>query len=316
MIPASNVGERTPAGVAGGRGGPHPAAPVAAEAAAVALRPVPVVVLAEAAPPKKGAKPAGVIWVKPAELVIDPRYQRDLGPRGQHRVTEIAMGFDWRKFTPLIVARRRDGCPGYVVIDGQHRAAACLARGDIGQVPAWCVEADLAEQAATFLTINAQSARVPSGAMWFARAATGDERAIALLAAVRAAGVEVLKYAASAALRRAHETNAPTEIEQALRQHGRAHVEWTLVALREAGAIAGRSLITMRMVRAVALLGRHNKAWRQAAGLAEALAAVKVEQFEARATTAASKDGDSRQAHFMRLVHDHVAARLAKAGGP
>src|SRR6185369_61808 len=86
------------------------------------------------------------------KLRVDTRYQRELVEVGKFRVREIALGFDWRRFTPIVCAAIAGGL--YAVIDGQHRAAAVLSRGGIERLPAWIIDADTVEQAKAFIAIN------------------------------------------------------------------------------------------------------------------------------------------------------------------
>lgn len=278
----------------------------------MSFRPIATVELDKAVPPKRGSQPGGVIWVKPSELGVDTRYQRDLGAFGERRVQEIALNFDWRKFTPIVVARRHpaDG-EGYLVIDGQHRAAAALARGDIEAIPAWAIDADLAGQAHTFLTINAYSARVNSGTIWYALAASGDEGAKALLDLCAETKIEIVKYPCRAASLRFDRTSSPNAIDETRRRMGIAPTRWALTVLREAGERSRRCLLTRRLIRAAASLRKYNPDWANARGeIAAALAQIKVEELEARATIAARDKGGSRQEHFLALVRAHIVKRL------
>lgn len=278
----------------------------------MSFRPIATVELDSAAPPKRGSQPGGVIWVKPSELFVDTRYQRDLGAFGVTRVREIAENFDWRKFTPIIVARRHpaDG-EGYLVIDGQHRAAAALARGDIERLPAWAIDADLAGQAHTFLSINAYSARVNSGTIWHALAASGDIGAKALLDLCAETKIEIVKYSCRAASLPFYRTNSPNVIDEVRRTQGSAAARWALLVLREAGDLSGRCLLTQRLIRASAMLRKANPDWANARGqIAAALSTIKVEELEARATIAARDKGGARQQYFLEFVRAHIEKRL------
>lgn len=277
----------------------------------MSYRPIPEVTVASA-PAVKGVKPQGVIWVAPAELSIDTRYQRELGPAGVHRVRRIALQFDWRKFTPIIVARRGAKISdGYAVIDGQHRVAAVRARGDIEKVPAWEVDADVVGQAATFLSINAESARVPSGAIWYAKAATGDEDAIALLALCEKAGIEILKSPMSVVARSPGQTVSGAEIATARRAHGGKVTAEALTVLRRAGELGGKCLLTSLMIRAAVLSVKHSELWRQP-GIALAISTAPIELFEARAKIASREHGGTRAEHFLKLLREHLELKLRK----
>lgn len=277
----------------------------------MSYRPIPEVKVGNP-PAATGKKPQGVIWVSPSELAIDTRYQRELGPTGVHRVRKIALEFDWRKFTPIIVARRGSKVSdGYAVIDGQHRVAAVRARGDIDKVPAWEIDADVVGQAKTFLAINAEGARVPSGAIWYAKAAMGDADALALLDVCAKAGVEILKSPQSAAVRSPERTVAGAEIATARRAHGDKVVIDALKVLRRGGELAGKCLLTGLMIRAAVLSAKHNPLWRHS-GIALAVSTAPLEVFEAKAKIASREQGGSRAEHFVALLREHLTAKLGK----
>jgi len=273
----------------------------------MSLRPVLALKIDRSKMPAAKGKKAGIVWLDPAKLVVDTRYQRELGDKGVSRVRRIALGFDWRKFTPLIVADLGDG--SHAIIDGQHRAAAVLARGDIDRVPAWVVSADLAQQADTFLCINAESARVPNGAMWYARAASGDERAQTLFALCAKAQIQILKWPMDASRRRYDQTLSPEAIASALAVHGEKIVLAALDVLRRAGELSGRCLLTQRFIRAAVLLAKFSDVWRHPS-VHVALSDVVVEDVEARASIASRDEGGTRVEHVLRLLREHLDRKI------
>lgn len=277
----------------------------------MSYRPIPTVTVSRP-PAVQGRKPQGIIWVTPGELAIDTRYQRELGTVGVGRVRKIAMQFDWRKFTPIIVARRGvKASEGYAVIDGQHRVAAVVARGDIDKVPAWEIDADVVGQAMTFLAINAEGARVPSGAIWYAKAAIGDADAVGLLDVCAKAGVEVLKSPVSAAMRSPAQTVAGAEISTARRAHGDKVTADALKILRRAGELADKCLLTSLMIRAAVLSVKHNPLWRHS-GIDLAVSSAPIELFEAKAKIASREHGGTRAEHFLGLLRNHLELKLGK----
>lgn len=80
-------------------------------------------------------KMPSIEWVHTAELSVDQSYQRSIDNEGSRRlIASIAANFDWRLCAPLVVSRRSDGSK--VIIDGQHRWAAAVRRGDLLQLRA------------------------------------------------------------------------------------------------------------------------------------------------------------------------------------
>src|SRR5437868_11859154 len=71
-------------------------------------------------------------WLPIDRLVIDDSYQRPIAFAGRRNINAIANAFDWRRFSPVIVAPVEGG--SYAIVDGQHRTTAAAAIG-ITSVP-------------------------------------------------------------------------------------------------------------------------------------------------------------------------------------
>jgi hypothetical protein len=91
-------------------------------------------------------------WIAIGDLVVDTRYQRDLGKTGGKNIVRIAREFEWAKFAPVVVAPIEGG--QWAIVDGQHRTTAAALRG-ITKVPCQVIIADQRKQAAAFAAINA-----------------------------------------------------------------------------------------------------------------------------------------------------------------
>jgi hypothetical protein len=65
------------------------------------------------------------------QLIVDLNYQREHISEG--KVRKIASKFSWSQFGALTVVRCEDG--RFVVVDGGHRLAASLNRGDVEKLP-------------------------------------------------------------------------------------------------------------------------------------------------------------------------------------
>lgn len=174
------------------------------------------------------AGPAPMLqWLKIADLVVDPSYQREIRGTGRRNVHAIAAGFAWHKFAPVVVAPIEGG--RYAIIDGQHRATAALLRG-FDQVPAQIVIADRSAQAAAFSAINGQTTRVTPQQVHAAAVAAQDPEALAIEDACKRAGVKILRYPVGLNNGlKPGETLAVAEIKSAYSVYG---AETLVVALR------------------------------------------------------------------------------------
>lgn len=118
-------------------------------------------------------------FCRPAELRIDPAYQRDVANgASQALIRRIAQHWNWDLCQPLVVARRTDFVDRLFVIDGQHRLEAARVRGDIDQLPCVIVNyASAQDEAASFVHLNQQ--RRPLTALDLFRAAVASEDQVA-----------------------------------------------------------------------------------------------------------------------------------------
>lgn len=133
-------------------------------------------------------------YLLPAQLDIDPSYQRSLETDGsQTLVRGIAQHWNWDLCQPLVVARRDDG--KLYVIDGQHRLAAARLRGDIQQLPAVVVQyASAQDEAASFVLLNQQRKPLSKIDLFKAAVASGDRTATAIVAAMERTGLSLAPH--------------------------------------------------------------------------------------------------------------------------
>lgn len=136
-------------------------------------------------------RPPKLEWIKISDLVVDPRYQRDIQGAGRKNITRIAKEFDWSKFAPVIVAPV--GGSRYAIVDGQHRVTAAGLCG-LELVPCQVIDADRACQAAAYAAINANITQMSPMQVHKAKTAAGDEHAQRLNALCAEAGVKILPY--------------------------------------------------------------------------------------------------------------------------
>ncbi|CAN7397223.1 MULTISPECIES: ParB N-terminal domain-containing protein [Brucella] len=138
-------------------------------------------------------------WVHVTELTVDSSYQRSIDNDGSRRlIASIAANFDWRLCAPLVVSRRPDG--SRVIIDGQHRWAAAVRRGDLLQLPCCLFTYGSPEDEARMFIV-ANRARKAMNRMddFHAALAAGDEDALDIRRLVSEAGLAIARSTSSTA---------------------------------------------------------------------------------------------------------------------
>lgn len=184
-------------------------------------------------------KPPSIEWLHTTELSVDESYQRSIDNEGSRRlIASIAANFDWRLCAPLVVSRRPDGSK--VIIDGQHRWAAAVRRGDLPHLPCCLFTYDSPEDEARMFIV-ANRARKPMNRLddFHAALAAADEDAVEIQRLVTEAGLRMARNTSSSAWK-AGEVAFTSSIATALRRHGPAIVSAALTSIAE--AYEGRSL--------------------------------------------------------------------------
>jgi len=125
-------------------------------------------------PPSLGPAP-DLRWIPIAELVVDPRYQRDIGPKSLKHIRKIAEGFDWRLFSAVVVSPVAGG--RFAIVDGQHRTTAAAAIG-VDQVPCQIIHAEEGMQARAFAAINGNTIAVSTIQRYRAALHAGELEAV------------------------------------------------------------------------------------------------------------------------------------------
>lgn len=245
----------------------------------------------------------------PGELLVDSRYQREIGPLGNLKIKRIAAGFDWGKFAPLLVVQL-EGSNVFAIIDGQHRAAAAAARDDIPLVPCFVLSLPLKAQAETFIAINNEGTKITTGALWHARATAGDREALEVITCATAAGVKIPRSPLSAAFGKTNITNAPQAIADCLRRYGFDITKLTLETLRKAGELRARPMITRVFVRSLAMILKHNKPW-HSEPIHVLLGDLEASEVEARARIQARDDKSSAVENAARIIHETIKRGLS-----
>lgn len=209
-------------------------------------------------------------WLPITALRVDPRYQREISPKGRRNVRAIAENFSWSRFATVVVAPLDDAL--FAIVDGQHRTTAAAALG-IDSVPCLIIHADAGEQAQAFRAINAATTRVHPVQLHKAALAAGDREAGLVDALCREAGIRVLGYCIAGGQMKARET---VSIE-ALYRLSRERRGLALAVLRGIAAQAqdGQNLLRSLVLDALRLvLADHPAWWRDEARFIAALSEV------------------------------------------
>ncbi len=182
--------------------------------------------------PQKGTMPV-LQFCPPGMLRIDPLYQRSVMSRAsQSLIKQIASGWDWGIYQPLVVARRPDG--ELYVIDGQHRLEAATLRGDIQQLP--CVitsHGDPSDEARAFVAINTARTPLTPVQIFAAAVSAGDADALSVDAILRDADVRLAK-GSNPDFWKAGQLVCINAIRSCHRHHGDRVTKLSLQALRQA----------------------------------------------------------------------------------
>lgn len=189
-------------------------------------------------------------WLDIASLVVDPAYQRDITAQGRRNVKRIAEQFDWRYFSPVIVAPIMGG--RYAVVDGQHRATAALLVGH-ASVPCQVIMAAPGEQAKAFTAVNGTVTRVHTLAMHKAAVAAGDELAREVERVAKAGGAKVLAYPLPELKQAPGQTMAIGALRELIQEYGAEATTLGLRAVTETSN-AVRGGLTAQIVKSVGRL--------------------------------------------------------------
>lgn len=198
-------------------------------------------------------------WLKIADLVVDPSYQREITGTGRQNIRRIASEFSWSKFAPVIVSPVEGG--KYAIVDGQHRTTAAAICG-LEQVPCAVIMLDRSGQAAAFKAINGATTKMSSMAMFHAAVLAGDPDAVAVKEICDCAGVTVLRYPVATNFQKPGETMAATAIERMFKRHGRDTLITALQCITETSENTG--LLVAPIITALCEILSENPEWRDA----------------------------------------------------
>ncbi|MBO6816530.1 MAG: hypothetical protein JJ891_16870 [Rhizobiaceae bacterium] len=171
-----------------------------------------------------GPKPE-LKWIDVDLIDVDRNYQRDLRPV---KVATILKKFTWAEFGAVILAEKGDG--RFNCYDGQHRTEAAKLHPAIDAVPASVYRFEsFRDEAAAFLAVNVNRSAVSTIERYHAGLEAGDEKMMAVCAAVEEAGCQVAAVHGDTA---PNKTHAVTAVSRAIQYFGHEAVVAALESIR------------------------------------------------------------------------------------
>lgn len=223
----------------------------------VTYRPIDASPFAAVPPENCGERPQ-LAWLEISKLVIDDSYQRMILRRGSGTIRKIIQEFDWRKFSPVIVAPVNDL---YAVVDGQHRTTAAAACG-FETVPCQIVKASPTEQAAIFAAVNSIVTEMSPLQLHAARVRAEDKDALDLRQVCAAAGVEICRHPVPANNMKPGQTLAVGALRRALATYGARTLRIALSCITKSGD-GNTGMIRAQYIKAICNVLDAEPAWMQ-----------------------------------------------------
>lgn len=249
-------------------------------------------------------------WLKISQLRVDPRYQREIGERGQRNVLSIAHHFKWCKFSVVVVAPI--GADLYAIVDGQcHTTSAALREFD--EVPCVIIDADECEQADAFVAINANVTAMSPLQLHAARLAAGSKAAAELTEACGEAGVTICRYPVPANKIKPGETLAVAMLQSSLEKFGRDVLVAALCCITRTRR-GNPGMIRKAIVQALCAVLEAERSW--LADRPRLIFAMQTFDFAAQFTAASSKSietGDTVSSTLVEAIAAHLDGKVEMA---
>lgn len=195
-----------------------------------------------------------------ADLRINETYQRPVTRSGEANIRKIAQGFQWAKFSPVIVRQIPGAKPLYEIIDGQHRCTAALMCG-YDLVPCYLVDVDDANAAKVFAAVNGTVTQMSLQAVFKAARAGGEEWALAIDRACKSAGVEPLVYPVQKSQQKPLQTMAIGALRMVFANHGEEVLSAALRVLAASNGSHERGFLTHKLVRTFGNMMASRRGW-------------------------------------------------------
>lgn len=178
-------------------------------------------------------------------LHVDDTYQRATdSPASRAIIVWMIKQWDWSLCQPLVVARRPDGT--LWILDGQHRHAGAVERGDIAFLPCVILSSlDREGEARTFVKLNTERQKLNQAEIFHGMLAAGDADAKEVQVLLDKAGWRVVRSSGTDNWKPGDLQCAPMLVK-ALKAKGADPVQFALNTLRAAYAdVAVRQSATL-----------------------------------------------------------------------
>jgi hypothetical protein len=250
-------------------------------------------------------------WIEIGKLVVDTRYQRDLGKTGAKNIVRIAREFEWSKFAPVVVAPIEGG--QWAIVDGQHRTTAAALRG-ITEVPCQVIIADPRKQAAAFAAINANVTEMSPMQVHAAKVAAGDETSLKLQAVCAEAGVHILRYPVQTTTQKVGDTMAVSMLYRMFAKFGADVLVAALSCItRSRDGYPG--MVRSQLVSALCVVLEAEPEWCESRKLLKAIGKLDLRQAFADACKSATPgSGGGIVAELVDLISAHLEAEIPIKG--
>jgi hypothetical protein len=184
--------------------------------------------------PQVGAPPS-LEQVPVDRLNVDDSYQRATDSPGSRAIiVRMIKQWDWSLCQPLVVARRSDGT--LWILDGQHRHAGAVERGDISFLPCVILSTlDREGEARTFVKLNTEQQKLNQAEIFHGMLAAGDPDAKQVQQLLDDAGWRVVRSSGTDNWKPGDLQCAPMLVK-ALKLKGAGPVQFALTSLRAAYA--------------------------------------------------------------------------------
>jgi hypothetical protein len=245
-------------------------------------------------------------WIKIADLVVDPTYQRPILGKGRKNVDRIARSFSWSCFAPVVVAPVEGG--KFAIIDGQHRTTAAALVG-IESVPCQIVIAAQKEQAAAFKAINGITTPISPMALQAAALVAREPWAVEVANACTCAGVELLRYPVPSEKQSPGQTMAVGAIAQCLKRYGSETLITALQCVTETSNNRP-GMLSARIIKALCRVLDENKGWRESGSvLLDCFDEIDLAEIQA----ASALDAAERRVGRVAAIGDRVRSALERS---
>jgi hypothetical protein len=250
-------------------------------------------------------------WMKIADLVVDPAYQRPITDKGRLNVDQIARSFSWSCFSPVVVSPVEGG--KFAIIDGQHRTTAAAILG-IERVPCQVVIAAQEEQAVAFKAINATTTPISQMALHAAALVANEPSAVQIAHVCACTDVELLRYPVAINKQRPGQTMAVGAVGRCLDRYG----EKTLIAALQCVTRTSNNktgALSARMIKALCAVLHGNSEWLdQEAALLKVFDSIDLMAIE----KASAVDGAVKKVGRVQALSDRIHAELnsTRLSGP